>query len=80
MAPLNPAPALTRRTAKRFHTQLLLSLDVPPAVSLLSSMDPSGGTGGVSGLGGGLPGMDPLGDKLYLGLERALVRALEVVL
>jgi hypothetical protein len=30
------------------------------------------------GLGGGLglPGLDPLGDKLYLGLEKALVGVL----
>lgn len=30
--------------------------------------------------GGGVPGMDPLGDKLYLGLERALARVLEKAL
>lgn len=32
------------------------------------------------GPGGGLPGLDPLGDKLYLGLEKALGRVLEEAL
>lgn len=60
--------------AKRFQTQLLLSIDVPPVTHLLTSMD-SG-----AGMAGGVPGMDPLGDKLYLGLEKALVRVLDKAL
>jgi hypothetical protein len=32
------------------------------------------------GTTGGLPGLDPLGEKVYLGLEKALVRVLEEVL
>lgn len=31
------------------------------------------------GAAGGLPGLDPLGEKVYLGLEKALVRVLEEV-
>jgi hypothetical protein len=32
------------------------------------------------GPAGGLPGLDSLGEKVYLGLEKALVRVLEDVL
>ena len=60
--------------AQRFQTQLFLSIDVPPATHLLTTMD-SG-----AGMAGGVPGMDPLGDKLYLELEKALVRGLETAL
>jgi hypothetical protein len=63
---------LIHGTAKRFHVQILLSIDLPPATHLLDS------SAGMPG--GGVPGMDPLGDKLYLGLERALVRVLDKAL
>jgi len=62
-------------------------------MSLLASIGPSSdGSGGMAApmqgsrgsgmgmdMGGGLPGMDPLADKLYLGLEKALVAVLEQV-
>ncbi|KAJ9099983.1 hypothetical protein QFC19_005800 [Naganishia cerealis] len=75
-------------TAKRFQSQIFLSLDVPPAMSLLASMGSSEDSSafrmaplmGSRGIGGGLPGLDPLGDKLYLGLEKALIAVLEQTL
>ena len=60
---------------------MFLSLDIPPATSLLASLESTGGQSVTSlGPGGGLPGLDPLGDKLYLGLEKALGRVLEEAL
>ncbi|KAJ9123255.1 hypothetical protein QFC22_001451 [Naganishia vaughanmartiniae] len=86
------ARSMAERLAKRFHSQIFLSLDIPPAMSLLASIGPSSDVGGSGsggaltgmgsrgmGMGGGLPGLDSLGDKLYLGLEKALVGVLEQV-
>ncbi|KAJ9107498.1 hypothetical protein QFC21_000953 [Naganishia friedmannii] len=91
------ARRMAERLAKRFHSQIFLSLDIPHAISLLASLGPGAGSGpgpaaslsggGMEaplpmqgsrgmGLGGGVPGMDPLGDQLYLGLEKALVEVL----
>lgn len=71
--PLHPYMRSLFGIAKRFQVQILLSIDLPPATHLLDS------SAGMP-TGGGVPGMDPLGDKLYMGLERALVRVLEKAL
>lgn len=71
---------IAQRLAKRFNSQMYLSLDIPSGQELLNTLSGSGSGGGMgNSLDAGAGMVDPLMNKMTIGLEKGLVTLLEEV-